>query len=109
VLAGCESGQSSAMMGEDRYGLIRALLAGGASLVVASSWMLHDASAAWFFPRFHAALASRVATSTQSQGIAPLSLASCAAQALQDARNQALDAGLAWHRWQGVFAKGQFP
>ncbi len=109
VLAGCESGQSSAMMGEDRYGLIRALLAGGASLVVASSWMLHDASAAWFFPRFHAALASRVAASPQSQTIAPPSLASCAVHALQDARNQASDAGLAWHRWQGVFAKGQFP
>jgi CHAT domain-containing protein len=116
VLAGCESGQSSGMMGEDRFGLVRAMLAGGASLVVASSWMLHDSSAAWLFPRLHTLLARRVHAAHavapergRSGARAALSLASHTTLALHDVQQEAARDGLPWHRWQGVFAKGQLP
>lgn len=98
VLAGCESGRTSESIGEDRFGLIRAMLVGGASLVIASHWRLHDASASRAFPLLH-----RLACSDSS----PPALAF--ARALAGVRRTQIQNGEPWHVWQSLFAKGALP
>lgn len=53
VLAGCETGRSAEDTGRERFGLIRAFLAAGASAVVVSHWPLHDALARRLFLALH--------------------------------------------------------
>jgi CHAT domain-containing protein/tetratricopeptide (TPR) repeat protein len=45
VLAGCDSGRTSRSPGEDRQGLVQALLVAGCRVVVHSLWRLHDRTA----------------------------------------------------------------
>lgn len=96
VLAGCESGRTSDTVGEDRQGLVRALLVGGASMVVASQWRLHDDAAAEIFPLLHQEFVVERARGTPA--------ARATAQALS--RVQRNSHGLPWHAWQGLFAMG---
>jgi tetratricopeptide (TPR) repeat protein len=61
VLAGCETGRSAAV-GEERMGIVRALLACGAGTVVSSLWPLHDQTAHSLFPLMYDALGSKECT-----------------------------------------------
>jgi hypothetical protein len=96
VLAGCESGRTSDTLGEDRQGLVRALLVGGASMVVASQWQLHDSAAAQLFPLLHRSFVER-----RSGASSP---AAAMAGALSHAQRESRS--LPWHSWQGLFAMG---
>ncbi|MCC7387982.1 MAG: CHAT domain-containing protein [Phycisphaerales bacterium] len=53
VLAGCESGRHGGGLEEDRSGFVRALLAAGASQVLASRWPLHDETSAEVFSQLY--------------------------------------------------------
>lgn len=55
VLAGCESGRSAAV-GEERLGMVRALLASGAGAIISSVWPLHDETASDMFEDVYAQL-----------------------------------------------------
>ncbi len=55
VLSGCETGRSSFECGEERFGLMRAFLAAGASAVLGSLWRLHDEVAPALFDALYAA------------------------------------------------------
>ncbi len=95
VLAGCESGRTSDAIGEDRFGLIRAMLVGGASLVIASQWRLHDEAASSAFPLLH---------QTACRDSAPPAVAF--ARALAHVRRLQKQNGEAWHVSESLFAKG---
>jgi tetratricopeptide (TPR) repeat protein len=96
VLAGCESGRTSDTIGEDRQGLVRALLVGGASMVIASQWRLHDQTAATIFPLLHRAFLLE-----RDQLHSPAAaMAAALAQTQREAEH------VPWHSWQGLFAMG---
>lgn len=91
VLAGCESGRSGGASQEDRQGLIRALLGGGASSVLASRWLLHDETSDQMMSQFHASMQV---------------LRGDMAAALRDARSHMLQSGVpAWYH-AGIFVTG---
>lgn len=95
VLAGCETGRTSDTIGEDRFGLIRAMLVGGASLVIASQWRLHDESASRAFPALH-----RLAVA--DGGVPAIAYAVALASIRRSQRQQ----GEPWYIWQSLFSKG---
>ena len=95
VLAGCETGRTADWSGEDRYGLIRAFLASGASAVIASQWRLHDATA----PEIFIDLVERVHRSNQHPALAA---SSALADALRRMHRQRIPAA----HWAGLFCKG---
>lgn len=95
VLAGCETGRTAEWSGEDRYGLIRAFLASGASAVIASQWRLHDATA----PEIFVDLVERVHRSNQHPAFAA---SSALADALRRMQQQRIPAA----HWAGLFCKG---
>ncbi len=102
VLAACESGRTSDTTGEDRFGLVRAMLVGGASMVVASRWRLHDSAAAQLFPRLHAGIVEELSRTTCKRHASTLPAAASRATA----RVQRESTHLPWHAWQGLFAMG---
>jgi CHAT domain-containing protein len=57
ILAGCNTGRSGDLDGEDRSGFVRSIIAGGASAVLTAMWPLHDESALRLFDAWHAKLA----------------------------------------------------
>lgn len=67
ILAGCETGRSSSDTGEERYGLIRAFLAGGAREVLASLWPLNDELARSLFVDLHRRLLGRAADASAAR------------------------------------------
>lgn len=91
VLAGCETGRSPDWTGEDRFGLVRAFLASGASAVAASLWPLHDQTACGLFERVHAGGDRR------GRGLA---------HALARAQREAHARSVGWALWGGVYVKG---
>lgn len=58
TLSACESGRGQVQRGDEVIGLIRAFLGAGATTVVASLWLAHDASTAYVMAKFYAALRS---------------------------------------------------
>ncbi|MDX2200900.1 MAG: CHAT domain-containing tetratricopeptide repeat protein [Phycisphaerae bacterium] len=97
VLASCDVGQTAGDAGEERYGLIRALLVAGARRVVASLWPLHDGIARQLFRDYYE-LESAADSSADGAG-SPL------AGAAQRRRNE----GVPWAFWAGVISVGAMP
>ena len=54
VLSGCETGMSAVDAGDESHGLVRGVLAAGASDVVSSLWRIDDTATARFMERLHA-------------------------------------------------------
>lgn len=91
VLAGCESGRQGGPGAEDRQGFVHALLASGASDVLAAHWPLHDGTVASMFPEIH----RRAAGSRAGLG-----------DDLQSVQLDALHAGVPAWWWAGLFVTG---
>ncbi len=53
VLNACDSGRSSVQASDDAFGLVRALIAGGAGLVISALWPVHDRTSRDFMRRLH--------------------------------------------------------
>jgi CHAT domain len=96
ILAACDSGRGSESgTGEDRFGLLRAFLASGASAVVASLWTLHDETARRLFTDLH----RRINRSRTHP-------AESVTRSLRDAQTELAQQGMPWTLWGAVFAKG---
>jgi len=85
VLSGCETGVSTVGAGDEIHGLVRGVLASGASDLVASLWRVDDEGTTRLMERFHAARAG---------GVSP-------ADALAVAQREAAAEGLHPWRWAG--------
>lgn len=53
VLSGCETGATVVRDGDEHFGLIAALIAGGAADIIASLWPVHDKSTAAMMAQLH--------------------------------------------------------
>ena len=93
VLAGCETGRTAADTGRERFGLIRAFLAAGASAVLVSLWPLHDAVARILFSAVHKKLLE--AGGTRS-----------AARCLMEVQREFARRGTHPAFWSGLFVVG---
>jgi tetratricopeptide (TPR) repeat protein len=101
VLAGCDTGAGDDAYGQDRFGLVRALLASGASGVVAASWRLHDAYSARAMPEIVASARAGMAngeTEVRAFG-----------GALARANRDGYESGESWHLWASLTCTGALP
>jgi hypothetical protein len=108
VLAGCGTGRSDQLSGEERYGLVRSVLAAGAGTVVAAQWPLHDGAAAELLPELHGltrvAIASRAGGGGGRAGsVGSLGVVAGALAALQ---RRAAAGGMAFHQWGPLTVTG---
>jgi len=95
VLAGCETGRMSDSAGEDRFGIVRALLASGAGAVLAAAWPLHDSCSQLAMVAVHRAL-------VQHPAIFARSLPFCLAQA----QRELLADGQPFDQWASLYVSG---
>lgn len=92
VLAGCSTARAAAW-GEDRQGLVRAVLGAGARAVIASQWQLHDQGASQAVLDLHAQLADA--------GGIDLSMPRLATT-LRAVQLRAAQQGRPFHHWAGL-------
>ena len=58
ILSCCDVGRGRLQRGDELFGMLRSMLAGGASGVIAGSWPAHDSSTKELMVRLHANLSS---------------------------------------------------
>ncbi|MFN0137734.1 MAG: CHAT domain-containing protein [Phycisphaerae bacterium] len=92
VLAGCETGRSGVDTGAERFGLIRAFLAAGATTVIASHWPLADQTSREFFIELYRRLSQAGST--------------CPARCLAQTQIEFARRGVHPAFWAGLFVVG---
>ncbi len=95
VVAGCDTGRTSDIGGEDRLGIVRAMLASGVGAVLAAAWPLHDASAAGLMVGVHRGLAED-----------PAGFARALPRCLAGVQRQMRDRAEPIDRWAGLYVPG---
>ena len=94
VVASCDTAETTGDAGEERYGLIRALLVAGAGRIIASLWPLHDGTARRFFASYYDRLASNPQNGPPDSAAFIHAIRECQA------------VGLPWPYWAGLVRIG---